>query len=229
LRTSRHQFYERYWSKQGKAIPEGDPTTELRKSLLAQALKEFLRPTGAFQRPARALDAGCGEGEFVGFMQDLGLDAAGIDVSHAAIQEAGRRHPGAALHVGSLEERLPFADGAFDAVWSTEVVEHIFDVHACFSQLNRVLRAGGLFALTTPFHGLIKNLAIAVVGFEKHFDPYVSHIRFFTRKSLTACLKHAGFEPLLWRGIGRTWPLYMSFFVVSRKVSEPGPPPEIRG
>ena len=224
----RSSFYERYWSGPGKAVPEDDTTTQRRKSLLERALQEFLPADGA-RRNRKVLDAGCGDGEFVAFIQSLGFEAVGMDISRAAIERARGNHPGTEYYVGSVEETWPFTDGGLDAVWSSEVLEHLFDVHACLSECNRVLRVGGVLALTAPFHGYLKNLAIALAGFEKHYDPYLSHIRFFTRKSLSLCLRRAGFEPLLWRGIGRFWPLYMSVFVVSRKVRVPEPAPEIAG
>lgn len=224
--NNRDRFYEAYWSQGGKAIPEDDPTTGDRKRWLASALKQFLT---LGNRPGKVLDAGCGSGEFEGFIKGLGFDVVGIDTSQAAIEQAKRLYPETNFHRVSLEDRLPFSDGEFDAIWSTEVLEHLFNVHASLSELNRVLDQGGVLILTVPFHGLLKNLIIALVGFERHYHPYVSHIRFFTQKSLTECLSLTGFQLLLCRGIGRVWPLYKSFFVVARKIKAPESAPEIIG
>jgi SAM-dependent methyltransferase len=224
--NKRYGFYERYWSTGSAAPPEDDPTTPVRKRLLSWALARFLV---IGDRPPKVLDAGCGTGEFTAFIRGLGFDVAGIDIAKAAIERARVLCPEVSFSVASLEEALPYPDGEFDAIWCTEVLEHIFDVHACLSEFNRVLRNEGILILTTPFHGLLKNLAIALVGFERHFNPYLSHIRFFTKRSLTECLSRAGFKPVLWRGIGRIWPLYKSFFVVARKVKPPAAPPEITG
>lgn len=224
--NSRDRFYEAYWSREAKAIPKADPTAEDRKRLLALVLRRFLVPGN---RPGKVLDAGCGNGEFSAFIQGLGFEVVGIDIATGAIEKARRVCPDASFYVGSLEDKLPFHNGEFNAIWCTEVLEHLFDVHTCLSEFNRVLREGGMLILTMPFHGLLKNLTIVLVGFERHFNPYLSHIRFFTKRSLTECLLRAGFEPVLWRGIGRVWPLYKSFFVVARKVNAPGPAPEIIG
>ena len=223
------RFYEVYWSRGGKLISEDDPTTEDRKHLLALAFKKFLPGLSSGQPRGKVLDAGCGDGEFCIFIRQLGFDSVGIDIACAAIERARLRYPAARFYVGSLENTLPFHDGEFDAIWCTEVLEHLFDVHACLSELNRVLREGGLLILTTPFHGLMKNLAITLVGFERHFHPYLSHIRFFTRRSLSECLWRAGFELVMRRGMGRIWPLHKSFFVVARKVRPPGATPAIIG
>ena len=222
----RREFYVNYWSREGKAIPECDPTIAHRKRLLSLALTRFLPPN---QRMARMLDAGCGNGEFTGYIKQLGLDVTGIDIAAPAIERARTSFPDIVFHTASLEDQLPFPDMEFDAVWCTEVLEHIFDIHACLSEFNRVLHQGGILIVTTPFHSLVKNLAIALVGFDKHFNPSLSHIRFFTKSSLTESLNLAGFEPLSWRGIGRIWPVYKSFFVLSRKVAVPGAAPHIVG
>lgn len=213
------RFYEKYWTRD-VGIPENDLTTNRRKSLLANALKVFLG--NGDRSPSRViLDAGCGSGEFTEFLADEGYISVGVDISIVALRRAkwlGRRGP---FCVASLEDGLPFQRGRFDAVWATEVLEHIFDVHAVLSEFNALLRERGLVILTTPYHGLIKNLAIALFYFGSHFNPYVSHIRFFTRKTLFECLRQAGFEPVRFAGIGRWWPLRMSMFVVGVKGKSP--------
>lgn len=226
MRYKSEKFYEAYWSREGIGITENDPTTKSRKRLLASTLRQFLIPS---DRPGKVLDAGCGNGEFTAFIKNIGFDVVGIDIARAAIEKASNSCPEVSFYIGSLEEKLPFHEGEFNAIWSTEVLEHIFDIHSYLSEFNRVLNEGGVLILTTPFHGLVKNLAITLVWFERHFDPYLSHIRFFTKRSLTKCLIRAGFEPVLWRGIGRIWPLYKSFFVVARKVKVSGAAPEIIG
>ncbi len=220
------EFYEAYW-RQDEAPPQGDPTTVERMAGLQCTLSSLLgtRSPESF----RVLDAGCGDGEFLTFLRALGYRVSGIDVSVAAVEKARERCPGADLQVASLEERLPFADAAFDAVWCTEVLEHLFDVHAMLAECNRVLKNPGALLLTTPYHGLVKNLAITLVGFDRHFNPELSHIRFFTRTTLGGCLGRAGFTPIAWRGIGRKWPLWKSFFVVAAKAGPAGLPPQITG
>jgi 2-polyprenyl-6-hydroxyphenyl methylase/3-demethylubiquinone-9 3-methyltransferase len=103
------------------------------------------------------------------------------------------------------------------------------DVHGCLAEINRVLKMGGLLILTVPYHGLIKNLGIALLYFERHYNPYISHVRFYTKKSLKACLLRGGFKVVRWEGLGRYWPIWMSVFVIAEKTSLPEPRPEIIG
>lgn len=220
------QFYEEYWRTEH--VPAvGDPTTAERMVRLREAL-DALFP-GRRAGSVRVLDAGCGAGEFLAFLGRVGFTVAGVDLSAEAAERARRRCPEAEVRIGSIEEPLPFCHGAFDAIWCTEVLEHLFDVHGALAELNRVLRPEGVLVLTTPYHAFLKNVLIARLNFDRHFNPEGSHIRFFTHGTLARVLERAGFTPLSWHGIGRVRPLWKSFFVVARKTGAPGPPPEIIG
>jgi len=220
------EFYEAYWQKD-YAPPQGDPTSAERMVRLEAALRSFL-PN---HRPGtrHVLDAGCGDGAFLAFLRQRGFQVSGLELAKAAAARARRRCPDADIRIGSLEETLPFDDEHFDALWCADVLGHLFDVHGALAELNRVLKANGFLMLTTAYHGMLKNLLIALVGFEGHYNPDLSHVRFFTQRSLDRCLRRAGFAPVAWRGLGGVWPFWKSLFVVARKSGVPGPPPEILG
>ncbi len=205
------EFYEQYW-RQPEAAPESGQLVEERKALLKVALND-LRPG------ARVLDIGCGSGVFTAFLQDTGFDVVGVDISQRAVRYARQRYPGIRFEAVSVEHGLSFKNEEFDVVWCSEVLEHLFDVGAALTEINRVLPLGGKFVLTTLYHGLVKNLLICVLTFERHYDPCGPHIRFFTRRSLKLCLEKAGFTVERCAGVGRFWPVWMSHFVVARKVS----------
>jgi ubiquinone/menaquinone biosynthesis C-methylase UbiE len=87
---------------------------------------------------------------------------------------------------------MPFDDASFDFIWCSEVLEHLFSPLAALKEIRRVLKPGGQFRCTVPYHGLLKNLGIALFAFERHYDPEYPHIRFFTKKSLKALVQRAG-------------------------------------
>jgi len=206
-------FYENYWLQEAPP-PASDPTREDRKRLLLKTFSKYNTHTAR----KRLLDAGCGDGEFLGFLAQQGFDVYGVDISEKAIARARERCSGPSLYCETLEEALPWPSGFFDVIWCTEVLEHLFDIPKVLAGLNRVLKQNGLLILTTPYHGLVKTLGITLLRFEKHFDVTGPHIRFFTKRSIRAELAKAGFESLHWSGLGRIWPLYKSFFVVAIKM-----------
>ncbi|MBM4406904.1 MAG: class I SAM-dependent methyltransferase [Chloroflexi bacterium] len=197
-----------------------DTSTPQRKKLLRYALTKYLSLSPSSK--VQALDAGCGLGDFVKFFEEQSYEAYGADASLVAVSNAQLRCPSATIVRASLEH-LPFADNRFDIVWCSEVLEHIVDVSGAFNELSRVTKPNGLLILTVPYHGFLKNLIITSARFDWHFSVDGPHLRFFTKRSLDICLRRAGFEPLAWNGVGRSWPMWKSFFVTARRA--PGPLP----
>lgn len=94
-----------------------------------------------------ALDVGCAEGYFMAAIGEARrAEVWGIDLSDRAVAVASARYgsPVAAAHATAL----PFADGAFDLVYSTEVIEHVLEPAAMLLEMRRVSR--GHVLVTTP-------------------------------------------------------------------------------
>jgi SAM-dependent methyltransferase len=163
------------------------------------------------------LDVGCGRGEFCAFFAGLGHETLGLDISEPVIDFARRQHPQLEFRAGEVQTLLPELAGSFDVVFSSEVIEHLFDVGRYLDAIHALLRPQGRFVLTTPYHGLVKNILIDLFNYSGHYDPLGQHIRFFDRKGLSEALRRHGFEPVAWAGYGRPWPLWKSFFVVAEK------------
>jgi ubiquinone/menaquinone biosynthesis C-methylase UbiE len=177
------RYYEDLW----EALPERlgpPPLLERRRDLLL-----------AHVAPGRrVLDLGCGEGAFAALIAGAGGEAVGADVAEAALARARARHPGPRYVLVAPHGPLPFPDAHFDAVWASEVIEHVADTARWLSEVRRVLRARGALLVTTPYHGRVKGALAALAGFDRAFDPRADHLRFYTRRSLRELLEDFGFE-----------------------------------
>lgn len=210
---SAKKFYEKYWKKPEDSIPTKDPTTPKRLELLFDTLKDV----GANKK---VLDAGCGEGFFTHAIQNAGYEAVGMDISENAVAEARQIYKDMEFVCNPLDVQWPFEDGSFDVIFSTEVIEHVLGTYEMLQEMNRVLKWGGIIILTTPYHGLIKNLGIVLFGFDRHFNNIEGgHIRFFTRKFLKSLLNKFGFDVIETKYIGRLKLITKSIYMVARKTS----------
>lgn len=209
------KFYEDYWNCD-RPIPEKDSTTIQRVHLLLKTLRKQ-----KFKKEISILDAGCGQGYFCNLFNNKKYHVVGVDISNNAIKKAKTLYPEINFKVCSLEDRLPFNDKSFDVAWSTEVIEHIYYVYNYLHEINRILKPKGVFIITTPYHGLIKNFAIVLFGFDKHFcNIGGGHIRFFSNKCLEKLFNRFGFKIIEKKYIGRTWPFSKSIYVVGEKIKD---------
>ncbi|HYW91632.1 MAG TPA: methyltransferase domain-containing protein [Gammaproteobacteria bacterium] len=111
----------------------------------------------------RVLDLGCGEGRHTLAVAMVGgVFAVGLDRSREGLQTSRRKHGelrGAGVAVDDIDLtvgdalHLPFADARFDRVICSEVLEHIPDYRAALGEVDRVLRPGGILAVSVPRFG----------------------------------------------------------------------------
>jgi ubiquinone/menaquinone biosynthesis C-methylase UbiE len=171
-------YYEELW----ESLPEDlePPDLELRRRFaLAQ-----LTPGD------RVLDLGCGAADLTAELARVAPLTIGADVAEAALARARRRHPDLDVRLVPLDDALPFGDGVFDVVWSSEVIEHVADTARWLSEVRRVLAPAGRLLLTTPNHG---RLRLLVGGVERYCDPVGDHLHLYTARSLRGLLRDFGF------------------------------------
>jgi SAM-dependent methyltransferase len=128
-----------------------------------------------------ALDAGPDEVAQVRATIGAMVDAAELDPDH----------PASVVQGDALS--LPFADGTFDRVIASEVLEHIPDDTAAMRELARVLRPGGTMAVTVP---RCVPEAINWALSDEYHDTPGGHVRIYRRSTLERRLGSAGLVPI---------------------------------
>jgi SAM-dependent methyltransferase len=103
---------------------------------------------------------------------------------------------------------LPFPDGCFDKVICSEVMEHVHDYRAAARELARVVKPGGLVAVTIPT-ATSENLYLRVG--DDYFESPGGHIRIFRPRELALGLAAAG---LATRGVGFAHALHTPYWVL---------------
>jgi len=96
------------------------------------------------------LDFGCGTGNYAYAIKKLTTaDVYGIEPSDGMMEKALAK--GLDVRKGD-HSSIPFANGHFDFIYMTDVVHHVPDMNTMFSELERVLKPGGLICILTESH-----------------------------------------------------------------------------
>ena len=149
----------------------------------------------------RVLDLGCGEGRHVisAYVEES-VESFGVDLSVADLKitrnkfkdfeqpEDGGRAFGLAS-ANALE--LPFADATFDKVMCSEVLEHIPDYQGALTEIQRVLKPGGLLCASVPRRWPEKICWALSEAY--HLVPG-GHIRIFRASELRGDIEALGFQ-----------------------------------
>jgi SAM-dependent methyltransferase len=151
----------------------------------------------------RVLDLGCGAGRHAFEALRRGASVLALDADEgelnsvaamfAAMREAGEVPPGGqARALAGDATAMPLPDASVDVVIAAEVLEHIPADQAAIAEIARVLRPGGLAAVTVP--AWLPERVCWALSADYHNVPG-GHVRIFTRKELTAKLARAGLAP----------------------------------
>jgi SAM-dependent methyltransferase len=185
------------------------------------------------------LDLGCGPGVLLRALAASapGVRAAGLDAGWERILQARAAQTPSPLVRGDAL-RLPFRDATFDRVLAAEVLEHLPDDGTALRELCRVLRPGGLLAISVPHEDYpflwdpINRAWTALGGAPFRTGPLVGiwtgHERLYRPGDLVARVAAAGLEvERVEEATHHALPLsHFLLYGVGRTLVERGPLPE---
>jgi SAM-dependent methyltransferase len=166
----------------------------------AKTILEYLRP----QPQDRVLDCGCGLGFHLRLLAELApCRLYGFDISRPRLAEAAADGPltQARLCIADVFH-LPFADGAFDKLILSEVLEHLPQDASALAEAARVVRPGGVLAITVPhrrypflwdpINRTLEALGLAPIRREPWSGIWTGHRRLYEPRELAALIEVTG-------------------------------------
>ena len=147
------------------------------------------------------IDLGCGTGRHVLELCKIPSNIIGADISRNDIRagryllEIMRRRDEVRARIHWLQtagERLPFKNAAFDRVICTETLEHVDDDTVLARELARVLKPGGILAVSVPDEFSEKIFWALSRNYRTHAG---GHVRIYRRPQIVNLMRHAGLQP----------------------------------
>ena len=177
---------------------------------------------GEIKPETRVLDVGCGNGFTSGEFLKHGCRVVGLDLSEQGIALARTTYPQGRFELLAADDRVleKLGEAPFDLVVSTEVVEHLYDPRSYARGCFAALKPGGRFICSTPYHGYLKNLVLALADkWDAHANPLWDggHIKLWSRNTLSRLLRESGFHNIRFRGAGRLPLLWMTMVMAGDK------------
>jgi dolichol-phosphate mannosyltransferase len=165
------------------------------------------------------LDIGCGSSRIVQTLPRV----VGMDMDQRKLRWL--RAPGLPLVRGDMN-RLPFRDGTFDAVVSSEVIEHIPRDDVRLSELVRVIRPGGMLIIGTPDYARRLWRTLEWIYSKVFPGGYVKeHINRYNHEGLRRELvDELGLEVLDVRYVGRSEMIFRARVPAANRIPAPAGP-----
>jgi 2-polyprenyl-3-methyl-5-hydroxy-6-metoxy-1,4-benzoquinol methylase len=168
----------------------------------------------------KVLDLGCGNGALCRTLSKYGFEVIGCDADPKGVEIARSSSKDITFkNIGVYDDPSILMDENFDAVVSTEVIEHLFLPRYLPRFAKKILKENGYLIISTPYYSYLINLIIAILNrWDAHHQPLGdgAHIKFWSRSTLTKLLNEEGFEVIEFIGLGRFRYLWTNMVLVSR-------------
>jgi 2-polyprenyl-3-methyl-5-hydroxy-6-metoxy-1,4-benzoquinol methylase len=159
--------------------------------ILGPVLSSRFEGLPAYVAGGKLLDVGCGNGNYLYSLRELGWETYGVEIDEQACHYA-REVLGLTVSQGSLAEAR-FPDAFFDVITLRHVLEHLPDPGRTLATVYRLLREGGSILIEAP------NIESLQARFFKarwfHLD-IPRHLYHFAPATLQALLQKAGFSEI---------------------------------
>jgi 2-polyprenyl-6-hydroxyphenyl methylase/3-demethylubiquinone-9 3-methyltransferase len=177
-------------------------------------VEEFLRPHGIEGKDV--LDVGCGLGFFSERLQTHGGRVTATDIGEGLLRRVSERTGCRCERVDALALSDHFGCSRFDIVLSSECIEHTPSPATALTEMIRVLRPGGLLAVSTPNWLWYPVVRAATILRLRPFDGYENFSSF---RSIRRLLRSTGMEVLAQKGL-HLFPFQLGLHGLSHRLDE---------
>jgi 2-polyprenyl-3-methyl-5-hydroxy-6-metoxy-1,4-benzoquinol methylase len=162
----------------------GDASNNIFRLQMARFLNNLKSSKG------KALDVGCGDGNFLLIMKRLGWNVYGVDISESAVRLAKKKLGVANVFVGTLANHR-FPSSYFDVISFRHVLEHLQKPADTLLEIRRILKNEGVLGVSVPNIDSLYFRVFKEAWF--HLD-LPRHLYQFSPKTLTNLLIKTGFR-----------------------------------
>jgi SAM-dependent methyltransferase len=180
------------------------------------SMNKKYRIAGHGVKHGKLLDAGCGRGDFLLWMENYGWEVYGLDLSPVAANVARKR--GLEIFQGQLLD-APYPPASFDVITMWDVLEHVHDPLTNLKRVAELLKPGGRYTVTLPNPD---GLDFRLFGRNWTGLDMPRHLYVYSRKPLTALLEKAGLSVVSYRCItgGQRVSTWSIEWLIDEKVSD---------
>ncbi|MBC8488004.1 MAG: class I SAM-dependent methyltransferase [Bacteroidetes bacterium] len=212
----RQKDWDEHWSNQDiRKLNE----SVSKHNIVNRVTRKYLKPEDGL-----ILEGGCGLGQFVHSLSDIGYDCVGIDTAQETIAKIKSTYPDLNVNVMDISN-IEYPSGHFAGYWSLGVIEHIPEGYEqALQEMYRVIKPGGYVFVAVPIMSLLRRLKVFLrlyktdANISLHSSDNVSFYQFvFYSKKLINDFQKIGFRKISSinisgiKGFGDEIPILKSF------------------
>jgi|SRR3989338_953182 len=162
-------------------------------NLIASIFSKLVKNVPAmpsYKKNGKILDIGCGTGDTLILLQELGWEAYGIEIDNNAVKTARKRGL-TRVQLGTHKDIFKFPDNYFDSIRLYHVIEHLDDPLTCLELIHKKLKRDGELILGTPNYS---SLTSKIFGKYWYNLDIPRHEFVFSPRNLQELVKKSGFK-----------------------------------